>query len=282
MTPSASFQEFETLTLCPVCGSEHTIRTFEPDVDRCKACACYFRNPRPTQTEIQRSYDYGANYQNWAQLDPVARRAMYARRVQLLRAVAKSDGTLLDVGAGDGSFLDLAKNAGFVTMGTELSETGAKLARDRGHEIRLGQLLDIDFQGQTFDAITLWHVLEHLPDPGKAMARVLSLLQPGGIFGLAVPNEENQLFRHRCGLVKAANPLGSLAWGEEIHLTHFQPATLRRALRSAGFEILRFGVDDIYLDRSAKNLGKLALQKTLNAFLSWHFSMAMYCICRKR
>lgn len=282
MTVPAGFEEFETLTQCPICGSDQRARTFEPDVERCEACACYFRNPRPTQADIQRSYDYGANYTNWAQMDPAVRRGMWDLRLQRLLPVAKPGGSLLDVGAGDGYFLDLAKDAGFVTVGTELSETGANLARERGHEILLGQLLGIDFQTRTFDVITLWHVLEHLPDPGKAMARVHSLLKPGGIFALAVPNEENQLFRHRCGLLKVANPLGVMTWGAEIHLTHFQPATLRGVLRRAGFEVLSFGVDDIYQDRSRKNLAKLAFHRTLNAGLGWHFSMAMFCICRKR
>jgi 2-polyprenyl-3-methyl-5-hydroxy-6-metoxy-1,4-benzoquinol methylase len=276
-----TFHDFETITQCPICGSASRNRAFEPDVERCKVCRCYFRNPRPTQADIQRSYDCGANYRDWALLDPMARRGMWDRRLQRLRSVVKPGATLLDVGAGDGYFLDIAKEEGFVTTGTELSETGANLSRERGHEILLGQLEEIDFQGRTFDAVTLWHVLEHLPDPGRALAKVHARLKPGGVFALAVPNEENHLFRHRWGMLKTANPLGPLVWGAEIHLSHFQPATLRGVLNAAGFQVLRFGVDDIYQDRSGKNLAKLTFQKALNALLAWHFSMAMYCICRK-
>lgn len=206
---------------------------------------------------------------------------LWRQRLDHLRGFKKS-GRLLDVGAGDGFFLDLAKGAGFSTHGTELSSTGADYAEQRGHHLMLGQLRDIDFKGEKFDVITLWHVLEHLPDPGEALSIVHALLEPGGVFAVAVPNEENALFRYRVARRKSANPLGPIQWGKEIHLTHFQPETLRAALRDSGFDVRKFGVDDVYWDRSASNMAKLAMQKTLSAFLQWHFSMAMYCICTRR
>ncbi len=206
---------------------------------------------------------------------------MWKRRLDLLKRF-KNAGRLLDVGAGDGYFLDMAKDGGFSTYGTELSSTGAGYADKLGHRLLLGQLKDIDFGGLKFDVITLWHVLEHLPNPGEALSIISGLLDPGGIFALAVPNEENHLFRYRMGLKKCPNPLGPIVWGEEIHLTHFQPATLRSALRARGFEVRDFGVDDIYWDRSVKNLAKLAMQKSLSALFGWHFSMAMYCVCSQR
>jgi 2-polyprenyl-3-methyl-5-hydroxy-6-metoxy-1,4-benzoquinol methylase len=275
-----AFEEYENLSGCPVCGSADFRRAFEPDVAQCANCRVYFRDPRPTQAEICRSYDFGSNYAEW-QKDDSKRSPMWQRRLGRITRFKKA-GRLLDVGAGDGYFLDVAKAGGFSTYGTELSSTGADYAGKRGHHLLLGQLKDIDFTGLKFDVITLWHVLEHLPNPGEALSIVAGLLEPGGIFVLAVPNEENQLFRYRIGLKKCPNPLGPIVWAKEIHLTHFQPATLRAALRDHGFEVRDFGVDDIYWDRSAKNMAKLAMQKSLSALFQWHFSMAMYCICSKR
>jgi 2-polyprenyl-3-methyl-5-hydroxy-6-metoxy-1,4-benzoquinol methylase len=274
-----AFEEYEHLHCCPVCGCGDFRRVFEPDVAQCGSCRVYFRDPRPTQAEIRRSYDFGSNYAEW-QKDDSKRIRMWERRMDLVTGFKKS-GRLLDVGAGDGYFLDLAKAAGFSTYGTELSSTGAGYAEKRGHHLLLGQLRDIDFKGLKFDVISLWHVLEHLPDPGEALSIVFDLLEPGGIFVLAVPNEENQLFRYRAGLKKSSNPLGPMVWAKEIHLTHFQPATLRAALRDHGFKVEKFGVDDIYWDRSASNMAKLAMQKSLSALLQWHFSMAMYCVCSR-
>jgi 2-polyprenyl-3-methyl-5-hydroxy-6-metoxy-1,4-benzoquinol methylase len=284
MSPTAhteqSFAEYETLSACPVCGSEEFRLLFEPDVARCGRCDVLFRNPRPTQEEIRRSYDFGSNYAEW-QKDDSMRSLMWRRRLNLLLRYSKT-GQWLDVGAGDGYFLDFVKKAGFATYGTELSSTGAEYASQRGHRLLLGQLKEIDFGDLKFDVITLWHVLEHLPNPGEALSIIHRLLKPGGILGLAVPNEENHLFRNRIGLLKSPNPLGPIVWGKEIHLTHFQPGTLRQSLRDHGFEVRQFGVDDIYWDRSARNMAKLAAQKTLCGLLGWHFSMAMYCVCSRR
>ena len=212
-----TFEEYETLSVCPVCGSSDFSRIFEPDVTECARCHVLFRNPRPTQAEIRRSYDCGSNYEEW-QTHESQRSLLWQRRLSLLTRFKRS-GSLLDVGAGDGFFLDFAKAAGFTTYGTELSSTGAAYAEKRGHKLFLGQLRDIDFGGQKFDVITLWHVLEHLPDPGGALSIISSLLEPGGIFVLAVPNEENHLFRFRTGLKKGPNPLGPIVWAKEIHLT---------------------------------------------------------------
>ena len=277
--PAQAFEEFENLSACPVCGAKGFHRAFEPDVAQCNQCQVFFRNPRPTQEEIRRSYDFGSNYAEW-QTDETMRGLMWQRRFDLLTRFKKS-GKLLDVGAGDGYFLDVAKAGGFSTYGTELSSTGAGYADKRGHQLLLGQLKDIDFKGLKFDVITLWHVLEHLPNPGEALSIVFNLLEPGGVLGLAVPNEENHLFRYRIGLKKGSNPLGTMVWAKEIHLTHFQPATLRATLRDHGFQVRKFGVDDIYWDRSARNMAKLRMQKSLSAFFQWHFSMAMYCICSR-
>jgi 2-polyprenyl-3-methyl-5-hydroxy-6-metoxy-1,4-benzoquinol methylase len=246
-TPSAnterSFAEYESVSACPVCGAAEMRRIFEPDVSECLHCHVYFRNPRPTQEEIRRSYDFGSNYIEW-QKDDTKRTGMWRRRLELIRRFAKG-GKLLDVGAGDGFFLDMAKAAGFETYGTELSSTGASYAEKRGHHLLLGQLKDIDFKELKFNVIALWHVLEHLPNPGEALTIIHNLLEPGGVFALAVPNEENHLFRHRAGLKKSANPLGEMVWAKEIHLTHFQPATLKSSLADHGFEVRQFGVDDI-------------------------------------
>lgn len=278
MSGPRPFETSESLERCPVC-SHRTLRpAFAPDVMRCGDCAVYFRNPRPTQEEIERSYNAGENYAQWSASDQDARRALWLRR---LRAIpARPPGELLDIGTGDGFFLGLARAAGFGVTGTDASAAGVEIARRAGHRILHGQLMALDLPAAHFDVVTIWHVLEHVPDPGAVLGRIFALLKPGGVLALAVPNEENSLFRWRIGWRKTP-PFRPFEWGHEIHLTHFQPHTLRSALRRAGFEVLRFGVDDIYADRSPANLFKLYAQKTVSAWTGWHFSMAMYCVCRK-
>ena len=188
---------------------------------------------------------------------------------------------MLDVGTGDGEFLGVAKAGGFDAVGTEPSATGAGMAAARGHEVRVGTLEEIDFGERCFDLATVWHVLEHVPRPDEILRRVHRLLTPSGLLFVAVPNEEWMLFPYRLGWRRSSRPMSALVWGEEIHLTHFQPQTLKRALSQAGFEVIGFGVDDVDLERTTWKALKRAVNRRLAALFDWHCSTAMYAICRK-
>lgn len=275
-----AFLAFERLAGCPVCGHPRFAAAFGRDVQRCGRCRVLFRSPRPTQAEIQRSYESGSTFGAWAGEEPIRRVLWQARVDGIVRAGAR--GRLLDVGTGDGHFLVVAARAGFEVEATELSRLGVRLSRSRGFAVRRGQLLDIDFSGRTFDVITMWHALEHLPDPGGVLRRSHQLLRPGGLLAVAVPNADHSLVWGRLGFRRGLDVLEPPAWGGEIHLTHFRPGTLRTALRAAGFEILEFGVDDTCTRRTAGRLAALAAQRTLNRLLGWHFSVAMYCLARRR
>jgi 2-polyprenyl-3-methyl-5-hydroxy-6-metoxy-1,4-benzoquinol methylase len=273
------FQNFESLALCPGCGSASIGKAIEPDIGQCSNCRLYFRNPRPTQAEIARSYNTGGTFEAWQAEEP-ARSMMWERRLALIQRYASS-GRLLDVGTGDGRFLATAQQAGYEVTGTEVSEAGASYARQRGFEAHLGQITDLALPPESFDLATIWHVLEHVPDPGAVLRKVHSLLSPGGILAVAVPNEENFFIRRRLGMAKSS-PFDPLTFGGEIHLTYFRPATFRSTLRAAAFEVLEFGVDDIYHVRDLKMRLKLPFQQALAGTLNWHFAVAMYAVCRRK
>ncbi|MDQ3198593.1 MAG: class I SAM-dependent methyltransferase [Verrucomicrobiota bacterium] len=226
----SQFLEFETITNCPGCGSDRIRTVVEPDIGQCAGCALHFRNPRPTQAEIARSYDTGDTFEAWQEQE-VSRAAMWQRRLEVVRRYCPG-GKLLDVGTGDGRFLAAARDAGYIVAGTEVSESGARFARDRGLEVYMGQITDVALPDQSFDVVTLWHVLEHVPDPGALLRRVRSCLRPRGTLVVAVPNEENFFLRRRFGLAKGS-PFDPLIFGGEIHLTYFRPATLLSTLRAA-------------------------------------------------
>jgi 2-polyprenyl-3-methyl-5-hydroxy-6-metoxy-1,4-benzoquinol methylase len=277
---TGDFTEFEELRSCPVCRAPGPFSAVFERVARCPACRVYFANPRPTQAEIAASYESGATYDSWIP-ERAAREAHWKIRLALIDGPAHGR-TLLDVGVGDGQFLTVARAAGFACLGTELSQNGANRARAEGHEVRVGQLNEIDLGGREFDVVTMWHVLEHVPNPGETLDQIWKALRPGGQFLVAVPNEDNAFVNYRLGFRKGqAAPILPPTWGHEIHLTYFQPSTLRGALRRAGFRVERMGVDDVYLNRTSRNLAVLAAQKGLNALFGWHFSMAMFASCRK-
>jgi 2-polyprenyl-3-methyl-5-hydroxy-6-metoxy-1,4-benzoquinol methylase len=91
----------------------------------------------------------------------------------------------LDIGAGTGDFLKLAKDNGWDVKGVEPNDGASNLARKKNIEIC--ETID-KLSGETFDVVTLWHVLEHLPDLEIITKKIEDLIKPGGILIVAVPN----------------------------------------------------------------------------------------------
>ena len=144
-------------------------------------------------------------------------------------------GRLLDVGSGDGTFVNHMASHGWDATGLDFSAAASELAARRGALGRfitgsLGSLGDHDLPRGSFDAVTLWQVLEHIGEPVAMLKRVRSLMRPGGLFVASVPNIEGfsaVLTRERW-------------WGLDVprHLVHYTPATLRRAVSEAGLRVI--------------------------------------------
>lgn len=92
---------------------------------------------------------------------------------------------LLDFGAGTGDFLQVAKNNGWKVTGIEPNQHARKLAVKKG--LNLFSSLD-ELENENFDVITLWHVLEHVPNLDQILMQLQELLNPGGLIVIALPN----------------------------------------------------------------------------------------------
>ena len=116
--------------------------------------------------------------------------ALYTLRVREVEAVANSGpGRVLDVGCGRGVLLQEFRRRGWEVQGTELSESAASYARQTLKiPVEIGDLEAIGFPPNYFDAITLWHVLEHVADPRALLAEIRRILKPDGVLLVAVPN----------------------------------------------------------------------------------------------
>jgi 2-polyprenyl-3-methyl-5-hydroxy-6-metoxy-1,4-benzoquinol methylase len=270
----------ETLSVCPVCGQSDYRVQYKPDVCKCRSCKILFRNPRPTQEDIARYYNNGHTYDVWHQEKNAENwDNLWTRRLQFVRRF-KSLGRHLDIGAGDGKFLSKTKEAGFTVIGTELSEKGSAFIRQLGIDVRLGQFVEITLPDREYDLITLWHVLEHVPDPGAVMARVRKIIASDGVLVIAVPNEDHSIWRNRLMPWRYPTGFGPITSGAEIHLTHFQPSTLKRLLRAYQFRVAYFGVDDSYRDRSFLKRIKIGFYATLARLTGWHPAVAMVAVGR--
>ena len=273
------FQQFETHLECPMCGGAEIELYDAPHVRKCIQCRLFFHSPCPTQEDIKKSYDSGTTYEGWSHcVDNHVRQFQVRLRHILPHA---RGGKLLDVGLGSGLFLKEAAKAGFDVEGTELSSAGFDSSERLGFPVHQGQLTDIDFGSRKYKVVTMWHVLEHVPNPGDVIRKIYGILEPGGIFALAVPNETKRLIQHRLGILDRSHPVWWWAWGSEIHLNHFFPRTLRKHLQLLGFEIVGFGMDDVYPDTRLRSRVVIGMHTLLSRILGWHFGQAMYFVTRK-
>lgn len=226
---------------CNLCSGQahtHVFTKFGFDLLKCSNCGlAYVGNP-PTPHEIANFYADEADHQDDL-LD--VHSAMFARQTRVAAthvSVLKKSATparLLDVGCSAGHFLDQARSAGFVCSGVEFSPTSSAFARDQfGFDVHTGDIHGLGGDEQ-FDVITMFDVIEHVPDPSADMATIFARLKPGGLFLVSTPNIDG-LFP------QASLPIAKLIdhWPHiepPHHLYQFSVRTLRAMLQKAGFSV---------------------------------------------
>ena len=115
-------------------------------------------------------------------------RAFDAQRLALLRTLVPPPARVLDAGAGNGRFVTAAAAAGYQATGIEPSRRGIERARARNVAITAATIETAQVAEGSLDAVTLWHVLEHIDDPGAALRRIAGWLAPAGALLVGVPN----------------------------------------------------------------------------------------------
>src|SRR5690242_4949430 len=191
---------------CPGCGDENishvlsakdeTVSGEEFEIWECKNCSLRFTQNIPEQENIGRYYQ-SENYISHSDtkkgfvnnLYHIIRKRTLVQKKNLIETnTGKSSGTILDLGAGTGAFLNTMKIAGWDCSGIEPDKT----ARDKAAElygIHLKQSQELfSLPAESFDAITLWHVLEHVHQLHEYVQKFNELLKPGGKLFVAVPN----------------------------------------------------------------------------------------------
>jgi SAM-dependent methyltransferase len=137
--------------------------------------------------------------------------------------------SLLDVGSGDGDFLRRAHAAGYQAVGQEINPAAVASARAAGLDVRLGALDEAGFSPQSFDAVRLWHVLEHVEAPLELLRSARGLLRKSGVLIVGVPDFDSparRLFGERWSGLQLP-----------FHQHHFNQRTVRQALASGGFRV---------------------------------------------
>lgn len=193
---------------------------------KCRSCSCTYLNPRPTLDTIGRAYaNYYTHHppqltmvapstRGWLRkalkngylkrrfgydLSPALPTGSFVLEVipgiaplasRYVRDLMRPTGQarLLDIGCGNGQFLFDMRSMGWDVQGQEVDQEAAALGASVGLPIFLGPLDKAEFADQSFDAITLSHLIEHVHDPIGLLERCYSLLKPGGVLWVATPN----------------------------------------------------------------------------------------------
>jgi 2-polyprenyl-3-methyl-5-hydroxy-6-metoxy-1,4-benzoquinol methylase len=121
-------------------------------------------------------------------------RAAYAESL-VLHLPAHPGGKALDVGCGSGNLVAELRKRGWDAEGMDVDSNAVEAARARGLPVRLGHFDTTDIPDETFDAVTLRHVVEHVHDPGKLLGECLRVLRPGGRMVIVTPNAGSLLLR---------------------------------------------------------------------------------------
>ncbi|MEK7494914.1 MAG: class I SAM-dependent methyltransferase [Patescibacteria group bacterium] len=226
--PAEISQEF--LTEIYRSSSDQTL--FE-QVVRCKECHLVYLNPRLNPDLIINSYAEGED-KAFIEQDSMRIRTFktalkdLAKRHQL---VLSGKTKVLDIGCAGGAFLRAARDLRLTVTGIEPSRWLGEYARTKhGLDVRSGTLSDYTFPEASFDLVTLWDVIEHIPNPKIELQHIHRLLAPQGLLVVNYPDFGSLV----------AKFLGK-KWPFllSVHLIYYTPETIRKQLEESGFKIIR-------------------------------------------
>lgn len=194
-------------------------------VVECEHCGLVYLNPRPSSKSRNIYYEgYPCRADKMDQSQPLIH---YQPVIDFLAGM--KPGRILDIGTGNSPFLPAMKERGWETFGTEIDAGLVDYYRSRyGIEIFQGELEDAKFSSESFDAVTIMGVLEHVPYPRLLLEEANRILKPGGVIVLWCFNRGAE-----------AHLLGRywLGFDAPRHLYSFSGTTLGRLLAASGFEV---------------------------------------------
>jgi 2-polyprenyl-3-methyl-5-hydroxy-6-metoxy-1,4-benzoquinol methylase len=182
-------------------------------------------------------------YTEWINRQKKRRIRMWESRLKMINKI-KAKGKLLDVGCGEGLFLQLAQKSGWQVSGIELSPYASKFAsKALGTKIYCGQLHEEVFDDNSFDVVTMWHVLEHVEDPKRYLREINRVVKSGGLLVIAVPNVNALVMQSAYRVIRRRKSKLFSVNDKEVHLYHFSQKTLAAYFEKTGFDCLRLSPD---------------------------------------
>jgi len=208
----------------------------EWEIVQCRQCGLIYLNPRPGPNSLAEFYafenpDDRFYAQEWFIEHAEIQQSTWQRLLRSLQVYCSS-GTLLDVGCGAGSFLEISQKAGFEVTGQEVSPYFYRYGRqERGLNILLGEVEDLNLPPASFDCITAFDVIEHHPDPTRMLKSIRTLIKDDGLLVLGTHDIGNFFARLYGVKWRYISPTG--------HLTYFSRKSLQKLVEKNGFQVIR-------------------------------------------
>lgn len=198
------FNKMEKLENCPICNSvqlktfmvcsDHTVSRETFNIVECDSCGFKFTNPRPEPSQLGKYYksEEYVSHSNTKKgfinsTYQTVRKYTLMKKLQLISKFYKT-GSILDIGCGTGEFLNTCKNAKWNTTGIEPDADARKMAIDNYGLNVLEESELANLKDESFDIISMWHVLEHVPNLNERVQELKRLIKPNGVIIIAVPN----------------------------------------------------------------------------------------------
>jgi len=218
--------------LCNLCGLKNRVVLFNKGdlkIVKCTSCGLIYTSPRLTKREVSKIY---ATFNT-----EVSSKEVYLFERDSKKRIArimklKSAGKLLEVGCSFGYFLNTAKKRGFDVYGIELSKKAVSIGRKKyGLKNVYSKELEKFNTNIKFDVVTMYHTLEHVPDPRKSILYINKLLKYDGLLVIEVPDVGS----FKAKLLKEK----WVAYDFNLHYYYFSYKTLRQLLEICGFKIIK-------------------------------------------
>lgn len=243
---------------CPVCGggdfrlvgfrggeAHHSYQGVKTSIVRCSACTHQYPNPMPFPT-VSLGELYANADEYFERHDVDEKKKQGKKLIADFEAKLGRKGDLLDVGCGRGENIWAAKEAGWRYRGIDPSEDFVQFGRiNLGVEADVGTLAEMNFEDESFDAIVMSGIIEHLYEPAAVLDEIHRILRPDGWLYFDAPNEDGlymtvgnaYMKMRRKDWVVVLAPTFS-----PFHVQGFNPSSLHKILERTGFAVRDFRI----------------------------------------